>query len=91
MREMKTASVDFDMKGLRDIKLHQVLTGVSLKHPLKGYHYWKAFRGDSLKIFQHKNWIIKATSVVRSTETFRELRNRFGLELPLKTTVHPPL
>lgn len=41
----------------------------------------------NLKRLQLKNWIIKASSVVRSLETYRELRNRLSLELPFETTV----
>lgn len=91
---MKTAS-DFELKGLKDMKqLHQLLAGVASEtsHPMVGPLMRCFYSGKRLELkrLQLKNWIIKASSVVRSPETFRDLRNRLSSELPFETTIHPP-
>lgn len=69
MEEMKTMSVYFEMKGLKDIKqLHQILAGVPLKC-LNSKATTQAKETTTEKKKQKKNWIIKASSVVRSPET----------------------
>lgn len=91
VKEMKTLSVDFEMKGLKAFKQlqHQILAGVPLKHLNSKATINRMVLEETLEL----NWIIKASSVVRSPETFRDLRNLawLGSEPPFKATVYPSL
>lgn len=80
--------VDFEMEGLKAFKrLHQIWAGVRLKHlNSKATTDGMDFGEMQAKMTAtFKNWIIKASSVVRSPETFRDLRNLAWLRTAIQS------